>query len=135
MRATLDTSTPALREFAYTMAVAFVVIFCLLLPWLLNHKIPYWPLILAGLLLLQAWIYPNSLIPVQYGWMRIGAALGWINTRIILAVVFFLLIAPIGWIQRKRGKLNYHTGFDATAESYKIPRSQHLKAEDLENPF
>lgn len=135
MKTTLDTSISALREFAYIMAAAVPLIFCLLLPWLFDRATPYWPLILASLLLVQAWIYPNSLIPLQAGWMRIGAILGWINTRIILAVVFFVLIAPIGWIQRKRGKLNYKTGFDENTASYKIPRSERLTAANLENPF
>lgn len=135
MTVSLDTSTPALREFAYTMAAAFVIIFCLLLPWLFSHPIPYWPLAVAAILLLQAWTYPKSLIPVQQGWMRIGAILGWINTRIILGLVFFALITPIGWVQRKRGKLHYKTGFEPDAATYKIPRNQRLTAENLENPF
>lgn len=135
MKTLFDNSTPALRTFAYTIAAAFVVIFCLLLPWLFTHPTPYWPLIVAAILLLQAWVYPKSLIPVQDGWMRIGAVLGWINTRIILGAVFFVLITPTGWIQRKRGKLNYKTGLDATAASYRIPRSERLTAKNLENPF
>lgn len=135
MNATSDHSIPALREFAYIMAAALMAIFCLLLPWLFHRVMPYWPLTVAGILLLQAWIYPTSLIPVQRSWMRVGAILGAINTRIILAVVFFVLIAPIGWLQRKRGKLHYKVGFDFTVTSYKIPREQRLTAKNLENPF
>lgn len=128
-------TTKELREFAYVMAGAFPVVFCLILPWLFSHKIPYWPLGLSAIFLLQAFIYPPSLIPVQKLWMRIGAVLGWINTRIILGVVFYLLIAPIGWVQRTRGKLHYKTGYQPQAETYKIPRTQRLTASDLENPF
>jgi len=135
MKTVLDNSTKALREFAYTMAAAFVVIFCGLLPWGFSRTMPHWPLVIAAILLLQAFIYPPSLIPVQKGWMKIGAILGWINTRIILGVVFFVLLTPIGWLQRKRGKLSYNVGFDSNAKTYKIVRTQRLTAQDLENPF
>ena len=67
--------------------------------------------------------------------MRIGGILGWINTRIILGILFFVLLTPIGWLQRMRGKLNYKTGFDKNTSTYKIPRTQKLTAKDLENPF
>jgi len=124
-----------LREFAFIMAGAFPVVFCVILPWLFSHKIPYWPLALSTVFLLQAFIYPRSLIPVQKLWMRVGAVIGWINTRIILSVLFYLLITPIGWMQRKRNKLYYKTGYQPQATSYKIPRTQRLTANDLENPF
>jgi hypothetical protein len=130
-----SSTLPQLREFAYTMAAALVVIFCLFLPWLFTRAIPYWPAVTAAILLLQAILFPKSLAPIQLIWMRIGAVLGWINTRIILAIVFFLLITPMGWLQRKRGKLHYKIGYDTTANTYKIPRQSHLNAHDLENPF
>ena len=130
-----DTSTKALREFAYTMAGAFAIIFCGLLPWLFSRAIPLWPIVIAVILLLQAIAYPPSLIPVQTLWMRIGVILGWINTRILLGVVFFMLLTPIGWLQRVRGKLNYKTDFDKNVATYKTPRTQKLTAKDLENPF
>lgn len=135
MNMPLDISTKALREFAYTMAAALVIIFCVLLPWVFSRTIPMWPLLIATILLLQAITYPPSLIPVQQVWMHVGATLGWINTRIILVVIFFVLITPLGYLQRKRGKLNYIVGFEPTAKTYKISRTQRLTAKDLENPF
>ena len=130
-----DHSIKALREFAYTMAAAFILIFCLVLPWIFSRTIPHWPILIASVMLLQAYLYPASLIPVQTIWVRIGIVLGWINTRIILAIIFFVLLTPLGWLQRKRGKLGYKTGFESNTQSYKITRTQRLTAKDLENPF
>jgi preprotein translocase subunit SecG len=132
---TQDNSTKALREFAVVMSAAFVIIFCLLLPWLFERSRPLWPVYLAAVLISQALLYPPSLIPVRNAWMRLGGILGWINTRIILAAVFFVLLTPIGFIQRKRHKLNYQTDYQANRDTYKIPRQQTLSADDLENPF
>lgn len=130
-----DNSNKSLREFAVIMSAAFIVIFWLLLPWLFERARPIWPAYIAGVLILQALIYPPSLIPVRHLWMRLGGVLGWINTRIILAIVFFLLLTPIGCLQRQRKKLNYQTGYAPDSDTYKIPRKQTLSGNDLENPF
>ena len=54
-------------------------------------------LILFGLLLPRALIYPNK------GWMLFAEGLSYVTTRIILGVVFFLVITPIGVIKRLLG--------------------------------
>jgi hypothetical protein len=36
--------------------------------------------------------------------MRVGEVLGWINTRILLTLVFFLVVAPIGIVMRLFGR-------------------------------
>lgn len=130
-----DNSATALREFAFTMAAALVGIFCLLLPWIFGRSIPHWPIVIAAILLLQAVIFPASLIPVRFIWMRVGGIIGWINTRIILGVLFFVVLTPLGFIQRHQKKLNYKIGFEPVLETYKIYRTQPLTAKDLENPF
>jgi len=58
----------------------------------------------AAVLLLLAAVAPAALRPVYRGWMKLGAALGWINTRIILTVAFFLVVTPIGVIMRLAGR-------------------------------
>lgn len=58
----------------------------------------------AAVLLLLAAIAPAALKPVYRGWMKLGAVLGWINTRIILTVAFFLVVTPIGVIMRLAGR-------------------------------
>ncbi len=54
-------------------------------------------LILFGLLLPRALVYPNK------GWMLFAEVLSYVTTRIILGVVFFLVITPIGVIKRLLG--------------------------------
>lgn len=59
---------------------------------------------IAAVLVLLALIAPAVLRPVYRGWMLLGEALGWINTRIILTVVFFLVVTPIGLLLRLFGR-------------------------------
>src|SRR6185369_16519698 len=61
-----------------------------------------WALIAGVLLILPALLAPRILAPVYRIWMTVGEALGWINTRILLGVVFYGLITPMGLIKRLR---------------------------------
>ncbi len=59
-----------------------------------------WLVPILLILLLLAAVAPSLLHPVYRGWMRVGEVLGWINTRIILTLVFFLVVTPIGLLMR-----------------------------------
>ena len=72
-------------------------------------------LAVAAVLLLLAAIAPSLLRPVYRGWMYIGEALGWLNTRIILSLVFFLVVTPIGLLMRLFGRSPIET---AKRDSY-----------------
>lgn len=59
---------------------------------------------IAVVLSLLSAVAPAWLRPVYRGWMRVGEVLGWINTRIILTLVFFLVVTPIGLLMRLFGR-------------------------------
>ena len=81
-----------------------------------------WSLALSGLLIASALVYPPILrYPYDY-WMRLGRALGWINTRIILSVLFYLIFTPIGVIRRWLGWDPMRRAFDPGAPSYRQVR-------------
>jgi hypothetical protein len=62
--------------------------------------------------------------------MTVGEVLGWINTRIILGGIFYLLFTPLGLCMRLRGKDPMRRTFSPEAESYRVVRqsrpSSHL---------
>ncbi len=93
-----------LREFGLLTGLVFVLLFGLFIPWLKSKSYPLWPWVLALLLWIPAILKPMVLGPVYDAWMKIGHALGWINSRIILGAVFYLLITPMGWVMRRLGK-------------------------------
>jgi len=45
----------------------------------------------------------NLLKPVYAAWMSFASVLGWINTRIILAILFYLVLTPMGLAMRLLG--------------------------------
>ena len=49
-------------------------------------------------------IFPPLLKPIYIVWMAFALALGWIMTRIILSILFFVIISPLGIFARIVGK-------------------------------
>ena len=90
------------KKFGTTMTVALLVIglFCV---WRHNTCAFYF-FALAGLFQFTAWLKADWLIPIEKIWLRLGHALGWFNTRIILMAVFFLVFAPLRFILLLMGK-------------------------------
>jgi hypothetical protein len=45
-------------------------------------------------------VAPSLLGPVERAWMAMAEVLGRINTRIILTVLYFGVVTPLGWARR-----------------------------------
>jgi len=129
-----DLNEKELRKFGLVTGSIVAVLFGLFLPWLFNHGLPLWPWIIAGVLIIWALILPATLAPVYKGWMRIGMAVGWFNTRLILGILFFLIITPIGLIMRLFGHDPMHRNIDKNTETYRISLAQ-KHPDDMEKPF
>jgi hypothetical protein len=123
-----------LRQFGFTIGVIVAVLFGGVLPWLFDRAFPLWPWIVAGVFLGWALILPKTLYPLYRAWMAIGHVLGWINTRIILGLIFYAMILPIGLIMRVFGRDPMRRRFDKRASSYRI-QSINQPKEHLERPF
>jgi len=59
---------------------------------------------IGGLLIIAAIVAPKLLLPLQKIWMSLAVILGFIMTRVILLVLFYLILTPIGLIARIFGK-------------------------------
>ena len=132
--ATTDLDQPGLRKFGLSTGFILVVLFGLLLPWLLEHAYPLWPWIVAAILGTLGLARPDALAPIYRAWMKFGHVLGWINTRIILGVMFYVIVLPIGLLMRASGKDPMARKMDATAKSYRVC-SENRSRNHLEKPF
>lgn len=100
-------------------------VFALLAVWpVVRHGlgVRIWALIPAAFLVVPALLAPPLLRPLYVVWMALGRILGWINTRIVLAIVFYGLITPIGSLLRLMGKDPMRRSFDRDAETYRQVR-------------
>jgi hypothetical protein len=125
-----NTDNKQLRSFGLTVGGIFAVIG--LWPVFGHSNDPrWWAVILAGLLVVPALVFPKSLSWVYKRWMALGHVLGWINTRIILGVVFYFVVTPIGFIRRLLDKDPMGKEIRTDVVSYRIPRTlrppSHLK--------
>jgi polyferredoxin len=82
-------------------------IFVLLSGWWIYrgkfHAVSQVTLPLGALLVLLAIVFPRALVWPNKAWMALAEALSYVSTRIILAVVFFGIVTPIGFVKRLFG--------------------------------
>ena len=57
----------------------------------------------GGLLLALGLVAPGLVLTIRRGWMAFAAVLGWVNSRIILSVLFFGVLTPISLLRRLFG--------------------------------
>ena len=79
------------------------------------------------LLILFGLILPNILKPLNKVWMTLAVILGWFMSRLILFILFYIVITPIGFFLRIAGKdfLNLRT--DKNSDSYWEKREKIVK--------
>lgn len=81
------------------------------------------PFLLASLLFLVfGWIVPSVLKPLYRIWMAAALLMGWVMTRIILTVLFYAVVTPIGLLIRRFGTPPLAEDIDARRHSYWIPK-------------
>ena len=81
-------------------------------------------------------IVPALLVPFYKVWMRyVTAPLGFVNTRIILGIVFFLVLTPMALIARVFGKDRLRRAPLPKGESYWVPREQQRDHRHFEKGF
>jgi len=83
---------------------------------------PLWALIASAVFLVVALMAPALLGPLNRLWTRFGLALHKIVSPIILGIMFFLVVTPIGLIMRATGKDPLRLKRDPRSGSYWITR-------------
>ena len=118
---TQQTDTKELRTFGLMVGGIFSIIG--LWPVLIRSESPRMWAISVGIVLVGLGVaLPASLKHVHRIWMKIGHVLGWINTRILLGVIFYGLITPMGAVMRLLGKDSMHRVLAPEANTYRVIR-------------
>ena len=53
---------------------------------------------------LLAFVAPRAVLALRAAWMGLAGLLGWVNSRILLSIVFFVLVTPLALVLRALGK-------------------------------
>ena len=111
-----------LRHFGLLVGAVFTVIGL----WPLvfrGESLRLWAIGIGGLLIAFGGILPQLLAPIHKGWMWVGHILGWINTWILLSIVFYAMVTPIGLVRRLMGKDRIRQAFAESSTTYRVVRS------------
>ena len=92
-----------LKEFGILIGIVFPILVGWLLPTLSGHSFRIWSLWISIPSLILSQIRPQLLLYPYKTWMKIGYILGWLNSRIILGLVFLTVLQPIALIMRISG--------------------------------
>lgn len=80
--------------------------------------------LLTGVVLLSCGMFlPESLKQAYKVWMAAAFAIGWLVSRMILIVLFYVVLTPVGFLARSFHKEFLDTDFRKKRESYWIPKS------------
>lgn len=123
------------RQFGFLFTAVFLIVAC----WPLW---PLWPreaprttwLVAAGAVFVIALVMPRLLAWPYRGWMAFGHVLGLINSKIIMALIFFVVVTPIAFLMKLFGHDPMHRRLDRT-QDYWVRRGEPLTPESMRNQF
>jgi saxitoxin biosynthesis operon SxtJ-like protein len=126
--------TKDLRKFGFLLGGIVLGLFGILSPLLKHKSWPLWPWTVSLPLFLLAFLFPSALRGLHWIWMRIGDVLSWVNTRILLSLLFFLVITPIAFFMKlfKRDPLS--RDFAGEEASYRT-QSRSAPPENMKRPY
>ena len=89
-----------LREFGLFIGFTFPFLIGWFLPLIGGHSFKTWTLWITIPALILAILKPAFLLYPYRLWIKLGDILGWLNSRIILGLIFLIVLQPIALIMR-----------------------------------
>jgi uncharacterized membrane protein len=128
-----ELTSKVLRQFGLMVGGMFLLIAFWPSVWR-HEEVRLWAAIPGSLLAVTGAIAPTLLRPAYQGWMVLGHAMGWVNTRIILGVLFYGVVTPMGMVMKIAGRDPMRRDFDPEAQTYRVVR-QPRPAAHMKNMF
>ena len=96
-------SKKELKEFGYIIAFGFPLFIGIIIPLITGHSLKLWTLFVGTIFLILGIFKPRLLFYPYKLWMGIGDFLGFINSGIILWLVYIFVLIPIAFAMRLFG--------------------------------
>ena len=123
-----------LRQFGITTGLAIAVIFGAFFPWLLNADFPLWPWLIFAILATLGIAVPGSLRKVYEVWMKFALLLSKVTTPIILGIVYYLVVVPMGLVMKLLRKDPMAREMSDSITTYRV-KSEKTPNDSIERPF
>lgn len=112
----INSSRIELKKFGLTIGTVLLIISAAMFYYSSELKFQFG---IAGLvLIILGYVFPKILLPFQKVWMGLALVLGFIMSRLILTLLFYLVITPIGLIAKLAKKDFLDLSINKTKESY-----------------
>jgi polyferredoxin len=105
-----------LRKFGLTVGIVLLLISALLF-YFDKSSAPYIGVI-GGFLFLAGTLIPQVLKPFNKIWMGLAIVLGFIMSRLILTILFYIVLTPISFIAKLVGKRFMILKYDKSVKTY-----------------
>lgn len=123
-----------LRQFGITIGIVLGLLGCLF--WWREKDWYFYLLIFSTVFLFLGLALPFILKPLHKLWMALAILMGWLVTRVIIIILFYMIVTPIGLLARLCGKEFLNTKIDRNVNSYWILRKPiKFGKRDYENQF
>ena len=110
----------------------------LVLIFLICHQIWKLPslVLLAIIFLIVTMTYPLIFQPFARLWFGLSTALGTVVSKLLLSVMFYGLVLPVGLVRRLIGKdsMQLNSWKNGTESVFRV-REHHFEPKDLEHPY
>jgi hypothetical protein len=122
------------RKFGITIGL-FLMILAGFLFW--RGKETLGIFLVSGLVLLVLGLtIPIVLKPIYWIWMTLAVILGWIMTRVILSLLFYIVVTPIGLFSQLSGSKFRNSKWDKSKDTYwNYKAKKQLTHEEYERQF
>ena len=117
-----ELDTNGLRQFGLILGGILASVFGLLLPWKWGwHALPNWYWIGTGATIaVWALLHADSMRGLYKAWMRVALSIGSIINAVILSIVFFLIVTPMGLAGRWWGRDPLSRRFAKDEDTYRV---------------
>lgn len=112
----IKSSKGDLKKFGLTVG-GILLLIGLFLFYKQRSSAVYW-MVAGSILIVLAFSAPMVLKPLNKIWMTFGIILGWIMSRVVLIILFYLVLTPTGLIAKLVGKDFLDRKIDRTKNSY-----------------
>lgn len=123
-----------LRKFGLTVGIVLLALAGFLF-WKEKDSYLIWGAI-GSVLVIAGILVPVLLKPLNKIWMTLAILMGWVMTRVILTILFFIVLTPLAFAARIFGKKFLELKIDKSRESYwEIREKKEIKPLDYERQF
>lgn len=130
----IDNSDNAVKKTGLTVGVVLLIISMLL--WYLDKLTFIYFSTIGGLFVILAVIAIPVLRPFHKLWMMLALLMGFVMSRVILTILYYFVLTPIGLIAKLIGKKFMPLTFDKNAITYWEKRENTVKQQiDYERQF